>query len=85
MKFELFAKIIDEKLGLKTKRLDVSYNEADPRCWTAIIGKDATNIIVTYHVNKTEYGERGFDVLHAKNPIINVSESDILTTLKELI
>jgi hypothetical protein len=85
MKYDAFSKQIEESCGIRPKRLDVTYNESDSRCWSAVVDKDNTNIIVTYHVNKGDYGNRCFDILYTKNPILNVEEGEIFDTLKTLI
>lgn len=84
MKYDEFVKESVEKCGLKPKRLDINYAEFDSRCWTAILGKDNINILVTYHVNRTELGDKSFDVLSSKYPIMGVSVGDIFDTINSI-
>lgn len=85
MKYDEFEKLVDEKCGLKVKRMEVSYNESDTRCWTAIIGHNNQNILATYHVNKTEYGTRCFDILSSRNPSLEIPENEVFEVITNLL
>ena len=49
--------------GCICEKLDIMFNVADHRCWSAVVNPNGENIIVTFHINKHQLGEKYFDVL----------------------
>lgn len=72
------------KYNLPIVKLDIVYNRADCRCWSAIVDNNDSNIIVTYHVNKQEFGTSGFDILSSDKIILDVSEDDVFDLIEDL-
>ena len=58
-------------------KLDLSYNHADCRCWSVIINQGKDNIIVTYSINRNEYGSQTFDVFSSNKILTDIEPEDI--------
>jgi hypothetical protein len=73
-----------KNLGLTITKLDVNYNFADCRCWSAIINPSSDNILVTFVVNREKYGTYFFDILTHDRTSTNVYVDDIYDILETL-
>lgn len=58
-------------------KLDLVYNQADCRCWSAIVNQGKENIIVTFNVNRSELGSKEFDILSSNRILTDVEPEDI--------
>jgi len=58
-------------------RLDLIYNQTDCRCWSAIINQGKENIIVTYSVNRSEFGSKEFDILSSNRILTDIEPDDV--------
>lgn len=85
MKFEEFNSQLGDDCGASSEKLNVIYNESDTRCWTAIVRSGKDNIFVTYHVNKEEYGNRGFDILAGRQMKFMVPSSEVFGELNQIL
>ncbi len=54
------------KLNISVSKLDIGYNRADSRCWTAVINPGKDNVLVTFHANKRHLGDQTFDVISSE-------------------
>ena len=68
-----------------TFKLDIYYNKADSRCWTALVNQGVDNIIVTYHTNKEFLGDSSFDILSSDRIFSGVDPEHIYDILDELL
>lgn len=68
MKFLEFSKRMED-MELECVKLEMMFNEADSRLWTAVINPSSLSLIVVFHVNKEDYRHRSYD-LHTPNRII---------------
>lgn len=84
MEYTKFADNI-KKLDCTVSKLDISYNQADSRCWSAIINGLSDNIIVTHHINKHDYGTQLFDIFSSKKIMTDVETEDLYDTIDLLI
>lgn len=73
------------KFDNQTFKLDVFYNKADSRCWSAVINQKGDNVIVTYHVNKDQYGDHSFDILSSEKTLIGIEPEYIYDILDEIL
>lgn len=71
-----------EKYECKCEKLNIFYNKADIRCWTAIINPTTDCIFVTYHINKNEYGDSGFDIISSGKSVFNIDSEIIYQTIE---
>ncbi len=74
-----------EKYDHVCRKLEISFNKADSRCWTAIINPNKENIYVTCHANKWEYGDRLFDILASGKIVLDVDPEDVYQTIDLII
>lgn len=74
-----------KKIDCNVTKLSISYNQADSRCWTALINQNIDNIVVTHHINKYEYGTQLFDIFSSKKIITDVEIDDLYDTIDLLI
>lgn len=72
------------KIDLKVQKLDIIYNKVDSRCWSAIVDPIDQNIIVTYHINKLEFGDRVYDIVTSTKSYIDIEEHQIYELLEDL-
>jgi hypothetical protein len=84
MKYEEFSKRLKEMTGLQSLKLDIVYHESDSRCWTALIGEGTNNILVTFHINRGDFGDKNFDILASRRQLIEVPVSEIFELLSTL-
>lgn len=82
MKLDEFNRQLNEECGISSNRLDIIYNESDSRLWTAVIN-GGSNILVTLHINKLDYGQKTFDVLSEKKRYIQIELSDVFSIINE--
>lgn len=85
MKYDEFGTILEESTGITSERLSINYNEGDTRCWSAIVDKGNSNLIITYHVNKTDFRHKCFDLLGHRKQLIEVSEDEIYDKIKTIV
>lgn len=71
--------------GCKCVKLDVIYNVSDHRCWTAIINPSQENIVVTFHMNRTDLGERMFDVQTQNDVFEDIYTDSIYDLIESLL
>jgi hypothetical protein len=71
--------------NLTVTRQNISYNQADTRCWTAIVNKGTDNIIVTYNVNRYEQGTQYFDIVSSSKILTDVEPDEILDTIELIV
>ena len=74
-----------EKYDHTCKKLEISYNKSDSRCWSAIIQPNKENVFVTCHANKWEYGDRLFDIISSSKVVFDVDPEDIYQTIDLII
>lgn len=74
-----------KKIDCSVLKLDVAYNHADSRCWSALLNQGKDNIVITHHLNKNDYGEQLFDILSSDKIITDVELEDLYDTLDLLI
>jgi len=74
-----------EQFECEIYKLDVIYNHADHRCWTAIINPKKDNIIVTYGINKYGPGTRYFDILASEKTMIDVYQDDVYSIIESML
>lgn len=74
-----------KRYELTSTKLDMIYNISDHRYWSAIINFGKENILVTFHVNKSNIGNRYFDLISSDRVITNVLVEDIYDTIDMLI
>lgn len=67
------------------QKLDLSFNQADTRCWSALINPGSDNIIVTFNVNRYNVGNKYFDIMSSERIISDVYVDDIYETLEMLL
>lgn len=84
MKYGDFTKKLKNDCGLQCERLDISYNDSDSRCWTAVIGKGDSNVFVTLHLNHGALGVKDFDIIANRKNRFGISESEIFENLSEI-
>ena len=85
MKYDDFKRELKNKCGVHSTKLDILYNEADSRCWSAVIGKDSENLMVTFHINRGDLGNKNFDLLGSNKQLIEVPEWNIYSTISSLV
>lgn len=85
MRYDDFERELRTECGLTCEKVGVIYNESDHRCWTALIGKDTTNVLVTFHVNRGDRGVKNFDILGDRRQIVEVHTSDVFELISELV
>jgi hypothetical protein len=74
-----------EKYNCKCEKLEIYYNKADTRYWTAILNKGKDNIFITHCVNKSELGDNCFDIVCSGKVTLNVEPEDIYETVETLV
>ena len=85
MKYEDFSDRLKSDCGITSEKLDIVYNESDSRCWTALIGKESTNIFVTFHVNRGDLRIKNFDILGNRKQMVEVPTSEVFGIISELV
>ena len=80
MDYPTFANNVQKTHSIQ--KLDLIYNYADSRCWTALIDRGVSNILVTYHVNKYELGTQYFDIFYGDSVLSDVEIDEIYDTLE---
>ena len=63
-------------------RQNISYNQLDTRCWTAIINQGTDNIFVTYNVNRYDIGTQYFDIISSNRILTDVEVDDVFDTIE---
>lgn len=66
-------------------KLDINYNMADHRCWSAVVNPGQENIIVTFTMNKDRYGTYFFDIITQDRTSMDVYAVDIYDILGDLL
>jgi hypothetical protein len=74
-----------KNLGYQVFKLDVNYNQADHRCWTAVINPGAENFLVTFTINKGNFGAHYFDLVTQDRTIMDIYTSDIYDIITDLL
>lgn len=73
------------KFDTQTFKLDIYYNKGDSRCWTALVNQKEDNVIVTYHINKEQFGDHSFDILSSERTFLNIEPEFIYDILDEIL
>ena len=63
-------------------KLDLVYNHTDCRCWSALVNQGKENIIVTYSVNRSEFGSQVFDILSSNKILTDIEPEDIFDVIE---
>lgn len=84
MEYSKFADNI-KKLDCTVTKLEISYNQSDSRCWSALVNQNTDNIVITHHLNKHEYGTQLFDIFCSNKIITDVETEDLYDTVELLI
>lgn len=63
-------------------KMDFLYNQSDCRCWSALINQGKDNIVVTFSVNRSEYGVQLFDVFSSKRIFTDIEPEDIFDVIE---
>jgi hypothetical protein len=79
MDYPTFANNIQKTHTIQ--KLGLIYNYTDTRCWTALIDRGVSNVLVTYHVNKYELGTQYFDIFYSGNVLSDIETDEIYDTL----
>lgn len=74
-----------KNLGADVTKLDVIYNMADHRCWTALINPLKENILVTFTMNKDRFGTYLFDIITQDRTSLDVFAVDIYDILGDML
>lgn len=82
--YGVFAENI-KKYHLTCSKLDIAYNVSDSRCWTALVNPEAENLLVTFHVNKYNLGDRYFDILSSTKSVSDIFVEDIYDSIDLII
>ncbi len=85
MKYDEFSKRLKETTGLQSLKLDIVYHESDSRCWTALIGEGVNNILVTFHINRRDFGNKNFDIMASRRQLIEVPVSEAFEIIETLV
>lgn len=85
MNFDEFKRQLEENCEATSEKLNIIYNESDTRCWTAIVEPGNSNIFVTYHTNKGELGNRGFDIVSKRRTILMSPPSEVFGEITNII
>lgn len=73
------------KYNLSSAKLDIVYHVSDHRYWTAIVNPGKENLFVTFHVNKTQIGDRFFDILSSNKTATDIYVEDIYDAIALLV
>lgn len=84
IEFSTFAENI-KKYHLECYKLDIVYHVSDSRCWSALVDPKGENLIVTFHVNKYQLGDRYFDILSSNKAAADILIEDIYDSIDLLI
>jgi hypothetical protein len=76
MEYHSFAGKV-KNANCSVTKLDLVYNQADCRCWSAIVNQGNENIIVTFNVNRSELGSKEFDILSSNRILTDVDPEDV--------
>lgn len=66
-------------------KLDLVYNQADCRCWSALINQGKDNIVVTHVINRFDYGSQLFDIFTPNKVLTDVETEDVFDTIELLV
>ena len=74
-----------KKSNCSVTKLETIYNQADCRCWSAIINQGSDNVIVTHSVNRYSQGTQLFDVFASSKIVADVEPEDVFDTIDLLV
>jgi hypothetical protein len=70
-----------QKNDLDVFKIDIAYPLADSRCWSALINRNTDNIVVTFSVNRQQYGDKSFDIFYDNKILTDIAVDDIYDTI----